>query len=188
MSKLADIQRLLLHIRLKLSEHLMDAGMTIDDAEFPSKIEDLNRITQMLAFSIRELKSARHAANAREQNLWNIPRDKRYAPAAAVAGQQREIGNLMREAAETQAVAEKLLGRIYRGSEMEGVHTVAELLEKFTEHDTSVAELSVPNHPAYVPASQAHLHASPEAAVVMAYVALRGLVIGWKRLTDKVRS
>ncbi len=114
---------------------------------------------------------------AREQNLWSFPRDKRYAVATSIAEQQREVANLIREAAETQAVVEKLLGRIYGGSEMEGVHTVAELLEKFTEHDASVVELSVPNHPAYVPASRAHVHASAEPAVVMAYVALRGLVI-----------
>jgi hypothetical protein len=85
MSKLADIRRLLLHLRLKLIEHVGDRGLTVDDPEFPRKIEELNRMNQMLGLSIRELKSAQHAAAAREQNLWNIPRDKRYGPATSVA-------------------------------------------------------------------------------------------------------
>jgi len=185
MSKLAEMQRLLLHLRLKVMEHLMDPDLHIEDLEFLRKMEDLNRITQMLAFSIRELKNPPPAALAREQHLWKIPREKRYGPAASVADQQWEVIELMREAAATQAAVEELLGRIYSGSEMEGVHTFAELLDQFTVHDPSVAELSVPNYPAYVPASQAHLHASAETAVVMAYVALRGLVIIAKRVTDR---
>jgi len=185
MSKLADIRRLLSHLRLKLIEHSGDRGLTIDDPEFPRKIEELNRMNQTLGLSVRDLKSAQHAAALREQNLRNIPRDKRYGPAASVADQQREINELMREAAEIQGLVEKLLGRICIGNEMEGLHTVAELIGQATEHESGTAEQALPSNPAYVPASQAHFHASPETAVIMAYVAIRGLVLISKKIANK---
>jgi hypothetical protein len=188
MSKLADIRSLLLRLRLKLVEHSGDRGLTVDDPEFTRKIEELNRMNHTLGLSVRELKNAQHGAAAREQNLWNIPRDKRYGPAASVANQQREIDELIREAAEIQRLVEKLLGRICTGNEMEGVHTVAELIGQATEHETSTAEQTLPDNPAYVPYSQAHFHASPETAVIMAYVALRGCVLIGKKIADKIRS
>jgi len=188
MDKVADIRSLLLHLRLKLVEHSADRGLTVDDAEFPRKIEELNRMNQTLGLSARDLKSAQHAAAAREQGLRNIPRDKRYAPAASVADQQREINELIREATEIQRLVEKLLGRICTGNEMEGVHTVAELIGQATEHETGTAEQVIPDKPAYVPHSQAHLPASPETAVIMAYVAIRGLVLISKKLAAKIPS
>ena len=116
------------------------------------------------------------------------PRDKRYGPAASVADQQREIDELIREAAEIQRLVEKLLGRICTGNEMEGVHTVAGLIGQATEHETGTAAQALPDNPAYVPYSQAHFHASPETAVIMAYVALRGCVLIGKKIAAKVRS
>lgn len=144
-------------------------------------------MNETLGLAVRDLKSALHLATVREQNLWDIPRDKRYGPAASVADQQREINELMREAAETQGLVEKLLGRICSGNEMEGVHTIAELIGQATEHE-SVTEQALPGHPAYVPASQAHFHASPETAVIMAYVAVRGLVLIGKKIAGRIRS
>ena len=188
MSKLADIRRLLLHLRLKLIEHVGERGLTVDDPEFPRKIEELNRMNQMLGLSVRDLKSAQHAAAAREQNLWNIPRDKRFGPAASVADQQREINELIREAAEIQRLVEELLGRVCIGNEMEGVHIVAELIGQATENEGGTAEQPIPDNPAYVPHSQAHFHASPETAVIMAYVAIRGLVLICKKISARIRS
>jgi hypothetical protein len=188
MNKLADIRRFLLGLRLKLIEHSGDRGLTVDDPEFTRKIDELNRMNQSLGLSIRDLKSAQHAAAAREQNLWNIPRDKRYGPKASVTDQQREIDELIREADEIQRLVEKLLGRICTGNEMEDVHTVAELIGQATEHESGSAEQALPNSPAYVPHGQAHFHASPETAVIMAYVAIRGLVLISKKIAAMIRS
>ena len=146
MGELADIRRLLLHVRLKLTEHLGNRGLTIDGPEFPRKIEELNHMNQTLGLSVRDLKSAQHAAAVREKSLWNIPRDKRYGPAASVADQQREIKELIRETGEIQGLVEKLLGSIRSGDEMEGVHTAAELIGKATEHDSGAAEQALPSH------------------------------------------
>ena len=188
MSKLADITRLLSHLRLKLIEYCGEKGLTVDDPEFPRKIEEVNRMNETVGIAIRDLKSALHGANAREQNLWKIPRDKRYGPTAQVKDRQREINELMRDAAEIQGLVEKIIGKIFSGNEMEGVHTVAELIEQSTGHETGTAEQAVPGHPAYVPASQAHFSASPENAVIMAYVALRGLVLISKKISNGIRS
>lgn len=188
MSKLADIRTLLLRLRLKLVEDSGATGLTVGDPEFTRKIEELNRMSRTLGLSIRDLKSAHHATAAREQNLWNIPRDKRYGPTASVAGQQREINELISEAAEIQRLVEKLIGRICTGNEMEGVHTAAELIGQVTEHDTGAAEQAIQDKPAYVPHNQAHFHPSPETAVIMAYVAVRGLVLISKKIAAKIRS
>jgi hypothetical protein len=188
MSKLADIRRVLSHLRLKLIEHSGDRGLTIDDPEFLRKIEELDRMSQTLRISIRDLKTAQNAASAREQNLWKIPRDKRYAPAASVKDEQREIDQLLRDAAEIQGLVENFIGRICSGNEMEGFHTVAELIGHATEHDSGTTEQPLPGHPAYIPASQAQFHASPETAVIMAYVAIRGLVLISKKISAKIRT
>jgi len=188
MSKVADIGRLLSHLRLSLVQHFGDRGLTIDDPEFPREIEGLNRMNSLLALSLRDLKSARHLANAREQSLKNIPRDKRFGPAASVADQQREIDQLIREAAEIQKLVEALLKRVAMGDEMEGVHTVAELIEKVTSHEPGGAEQVVPDHPAYVPYVPGGFQGSPESAVMMAYVAIRALVLIVKKRKNKNRS
>lgn len=188
MSKLADIGRLLSHLRLKLIEHLGDGGLTVDDPEFPRKIEALNRMNQSLGISVRDLATAQHAMAARERGLWNTPRDRRYGAAASVKDQQRQIGELLRDAAEIQAMVEKLLGGICRGNEMEGVHNVAELIGKVTQQESGTTEQPVPGHPSYIPAGQATSHANPETALIMAYVAIRGLVLISKKIMDKVRT
>jgi hypothetical protein len=186
MSRLADIGRLLLHLRLRLIEECGDQGLTVDDPEFPGKIEELHLMSEVLRISTRDLKSSLHAANAREQRLRDIPRENRFGPAASVKDEKRVINELMREAAEIQRLVEGLIGRIYSGNEMEGVHSIAELIEKMTGHEP-VTEQVAGSGLAYVPAAQAHFHASPEAAVIMAYVALRGLVLVAKKITNKRR-
>lgn len=187
MSKLADIGRLLSHLRLKLIQYSGEQGLTVGDPEFPRKIDELNRMNETVGLSMRELKSALHAANLREQGLWTIPRDNRYGPTASAKDQKRQIDDLLRDAAEVQALVEKLLGRICSGNEMEGVDTVAKLIELATGHESGTAEQVLPKYPAYVPASQAHLQASPENAVIMAYVAIRGLVIVSKKIAARIR-
>jgi hypothetical protein len=184
MSKVAEIGRLLSHIRLKLIEHCSDNGLTVDDPEYPRKIEELSRMNEMLGLSVRDLKSALHGVTARRQGMWDVPRDKRYGQAVSIADQQREINELLREATETRALSEKLFGRIYSGDEMEGVHTFAELMDKVCGDGSATIH---PDQPAYIPATQAHFHASPETAVIMAYVAIRGLVLLGKRGADKTR-
>ncbi len=118
MSKLADIRTLLLRLRLKLVADSGATGLTVGDPEFTRKIEELNRMSHTLGLAVRELKSAHHVTAAREQNLWNIPRDNRYGPTASVAGQQRDINELISEAAEIQRLVEKLIGRICAGNEL----------------------------------------------------------------------
>jgi hypothetical protein len=188
MSKIADTGRLIPHIRLSLVRHFGDRGLTIDDPEFPRETEELNRMNSMLVLSIRDLKSARHAANAREQGLWNIPRDKRYGPASSLADQQREIDQLIRDAADIQKQIEDLLKRVVSGNEMEGVHTIAELIEKVAGHESGGAEQVVPDHPAYVPYAPGHFQASPESAAMMAYVAIRALVLIVKKRKNQNRA
>lgn len=188
MSKVTDTRRVLEHIRLKLTQHLAARGLTIDDPEFPRKIEELNSISRTLAISLRDLKSARHSANAREQNLWKIPRDKRFGPASAVADQQKEIDQLIREAAEIQRLVEDLIDRVIGGNEMDGIHNIAELIEKVSGHESGGAEHVVPDRPAYVPYSPGHFQASPESAVIMVYVALRALVLVSKKVAAKIKS
>src|SRR5271156_988631 len=188
MSKVTDTRRVLEHIRLKLTQHLAARGLTIGDPEFPHKIEELNSISRVLAISLRDLKSAKHSANAREQNLWKIPRDKRYGPASSIAGQQKEIDELIREAAEIQRLVEDLIDRVIGGNEMEGIHNIAELIEKVSGHESGGAEHVVPDRPAYVPYSPGHFQASPESAVIMVYVALRALVLVSKKVVAKIKS
>jgi hypothetical protein len=89
MSKLVDIRTLLSHLHLKLIQYSGERGLTVDEPDFASKIEELSRMNQTLGWAVRDLKSAQHGATVRE--LWNISREQRYGPASSVAGQQREI-------------------------------------------------------------------------------------------------
>ncbi len=187
MSKLTDIRALLAHIRIKLTPHLGDRGLTVDDPEFPRRIEELNSMNRTLGIALRDLKTAQHSAAARERNLWNIPRDKRYGPASSVADQQKEIHELSRDAAEIQKLVEDLLKRVASGNEMEGLHTIAELIEKVSPHESG-GEQVVPDRPAYVPYSPGHFQASPESAVIMTYVAIRALVVVSRKVITKLKS
>jgi excisionase family DNA binding protein len=68
-------------------------------------------------------------------------------PAASVADQQREINELIREAAEIQRLVEELLGRICTGNEMEGVHTVtvSDVAELLNISERQVYKLAAEN-------------------------------------------
>jgi len=184
MSKLTEIRALLWQMRLKVTKHLGAKGLTIEDPEFLREIEELSVMNQTLEIPLRDLGSAQHAASALEQNLKKIPRDKRYGPAASVAGQQKEIDDLIREAVELRRLLEDLLTRVASGNKMEETHTVGELLEKAFGHEHKT-EQGASDRPAIVPREQ--MHGSLESAVIMVFVLSKAVVVTVKKLMGKRR-
>jgi hypothetical protein len=188
MSKLSDIRNILVKLNLQLIPLCGDKGLTVDDPEYTRKLDELGRINETLRLCIRDLNSARHGLAAQQQGLWKIPFDKRFAAAASTADRLREANELIRLAGEIQRLAEDILGRICSGNEMEGFHTIAELIGHATGHEGATEQPDIPGGgPAYVPHNQT-MHASPEAAVIMAYVAIRGLVLIGQKIAAKIKA
>ena len=95
MSTLNAITAHLFKIRSALVSHPVFArgsGVAIDDPAYVREAEELERLSDSLDILIRNLRNHQNLLSAREQELWNVPRDRRYAVASSI-GHSRRMHN-----------------------------------------------------------------------------------------------
>ena len=154
--------------------------MPVDDPGYATEMQALDRLGHRLELLMRELNSKQHQLDARERNLWNIPRDQRYGPAASVAQQQAEVNELIRAASELRKLLEDLIQRSGLISQGDVVSGIGELIKRVYEQAHEHHE-GIPSSPSYIPTSPGQFQASPDAALITVFVAMRALQLLWKK-------
>ncbi|MGD0569985.1 MAG: hypothetical protein ABSA78_16410 [Candidatus Sulfotelmatobacter sp.] len=185
MSTLKSISVSLVRIRQALLVHPVftrGTGVPVDDPAFTREVEELDRMSERLDILIRNVRNHQQLASAQEQGLWNIARERRYAPASAVRHQQAEAESLMRAAAELRELLDELMRRNGMVSDGDIADKVGEIIKQWHERAhsfTHAGHVSNPNAPSYLPAG--HFEATPEAATIAVYAALRALAYFLKK-------
>ncbi len=186
MSTLNTITAHLLKIRQALVGHPVFArgsGVAVDDPAYAREAEELDRMSDSLDLLIRNLRNHQHLLSAREQGLWNVPRDRRYAAASSIAQQQADVQRLIQAANELRRLLDDLLRRNGTVSEGDIADKVGEFIKQWYErahasqHSTEVGHN--PGAPSCLPPGQ--FQASPEAATIAVYAALRALAYFMKK-------
>jgi hypothetical protein len=190
MSTLNTITAHLFKIRQTLVSHPVFArgsGVAVDDPANVREAEELERLSDSLDLLLRNLRNHQPLLSAREQGLWNIPRDRRYAAASSVGQEQADVQRLMQAANELRRLLDDLLRRNGTVSEGDVADKVGEFVKQWYErahasqHSTEVGHN--PGAPSYLPPGQ--FQASPEAATIAVYAALRALAYFMKRKKGK---
>ena len=186
MSTLNTITAQLLKIRQTLVGHPVFArgsGAVVDDPAYAREAEELDRMSGSLDLLIRNLRNHEHSLSARERNLWNTPRDRRYAAASSIGQGQADVQRLMQTANELRVLLDDLLRRNGTMSEGDIADKIGEFIKQWHErahasqHSTQVGHN--PGAPSYLPPGQ--FQASPEAATIAVYAALRALAYFMKK-------
>ncbi len=186
MSTLNTIAAHLFKIRQALVSHPVFArgtGVAIDDSAYVREAEELERLSDTLDLLIRNLKNHQNLLSAREQGLWNVPRDRRYAAASSIGQQQADAQRVMQTANELRRLLDDLLRRNATVNDGDIADKVGEFIKQWHErahssqHSTEVGHH--PGGPAYLPPGQ--FQASPEAATIAVYAALRALAYYMKK-------
>lgn len=188
MSTLNDITIQLIHIKQAIVEHPVftrGSGVPVDDPAYAREAEELERMSERLNILIRNVRNHLHLQSAKEQGLWNVPRDLRYGAATAVGQQQAEAQRLLQAALDLRRLLDALMRRNGLVSEGEIAEKVGEFIKEWHEkwHSSPHAtHAGAPGVPSYVPPlSPGHFQASPEAATIAVYAALKALAYFLKR-------
>jgi hypothetical protein len=182
-SSLTNLMGLLFEIRRQILLHpvfVRGTGVPVDDPGYATEMETLDRLSQRLDLVMRELKNKQHGLDARERNLWNIPRDQRYGPASSVAQQQEDVAKLIRTACELRKLIEELMQRSGLISQSDMVSSACDLINQYYEQAHEYHE-SVPSIPFFIPKSPEQFQASPQAALIAVFVAMRALQFLYKK-------
>ncbi len=181
MKSLAPIQAQLDLINLQLIQHpifFRGAGVPVDDPGYVEEASQLESLSQKLAILVRELNHRMHFLSVQEQDIWKVPRDQRYSRTQSIDQQQESTRDLLRTAAEVQKHLEDMIresGLLTAGEVAKGVgEIITNLYEQ--SHHIEVTGLSTP---VYKPLVPGQFNASPEAATIAAFVALRAWI--WLR-------
>lgn len=186
MSSLSDVSANLLQIRQAILMHPVftrGTGVTVDDPAYAREADQLERMSERLDILIRNVSNHQHLLSAREQGLWNVPRDRRYGAASAIAQQQADTQRVMQTAADLRTLLDQLMRRNGLVSDGDIADKVGEFIQQWHErahssHHTGHAGPH-PGGPAYLPPGE--FQATPEAATIAVYAALRALAYFLKR-------
>ena len=190
MSTLNTIAAHLFKIRQTLVSHpvfVRGTGVAVDDSAYVRVAEELDRLSDALDLLIRNVRNHQNLLSVREQGLWNVPRDRRYAAASSIGQQQADAQRVMQTANELRKLLDDLLRRNGTVSEGDIADKVGEFIKQWHErahashHSTEVGHN--PGAPSYLPPGQ--FQASPEAATIAVYAALRALAYFMKKRTGK---
>jgi hypothetical protein len=176
----------LLKIRQALVGHPVFArgsGVPVDDPAYVREADELERLSDSLDLLVRNIRNHQHLLSARERGLWNIPRDQRYGPASSIAQQHAEVQRLLVTANELRRLLDDLLRRNAKISEGDIADKVGEFIKQWYERAHVSHQASLVGHnpgtPSYLPPGQ--FEASPEAATIAVYAALRALAYFMKK-------
>ena len=179
MTTLGSLRMALLQIRQRLIQHpvlLRGHGVPRDDASYSTEIAELDRLANWLALILRDLKSHGHMLNAREQGLWNIPRERRWVDASRLRQQDAELAGVLELAAEVQRLLEDIIRKSGLLSSADAVANIGELIDKlYHQAHTGYLVGDLGGGPVYAPYRPGQFEASPESAVIMVFVVLTAL-------------
>lgn len=188
MSTLSDITFQLLHMKQAILAHPVftrGTGVPIDDPAYAREAEELDRMSERLNILIRNVRNHQHFLSAKEQGLWNVPRDLRYGAATAIGQQQVEAQRLLQAASDLRRLLDELMRRNGLVSEGEIAEKVGDFIKEWHEKSHSLPHAShpgAPGVPSYLPPlSPGYFQASPEAATIAVYAALKALAYFLKR-------
>ncbi len=186
MADLPFIRARLQHIRQGLTPFLLVylVGAPEKDEASRRTIE-LERIADQLALIIRDLQSSQQLIQARQEALYNVPRDSRWSEAQSLNQQDRALGDLIKEAEGLAQSVRDILDRNGLLSPIQKGMRLKDLVENFEKnqaqmHATS-AFLSQPRFPT--------IHRQTETGVEVGFSSLVPVLIfaylGIKQLTHK---
>ena len=177
---LGELKMALIQIKGKLIQHPVfsrGAGLPVDDPGSTTEIEELNRLGVRLSIIVRELRNKSASLTGREAGLWGMKPDQRYLAKASIRGQQAELQEVLRLAAEIQKLLDDLIrknGLLEEGEIAKGVSEFLEHVYHDAHHHTEVH--SNPSQLSYIPAPAAgHFAGSLEGLTIWIFVALRAL-------------
>ena len=186
MSTLSTITAHLINIRQALLAHPVftrGTGVAVDDPGYAREAEELERMSDKLDILIRNVRNHQHLLCAQEQGLWNVPRERRFGAAAAISQQQGEAQRLMQAAADLRKLLDEMMRRNGLVSDGDIADKVGEFIKQWHERAHSAQHAghagSHPGGPAYLPPG--HFQATPEAATIAVYAALRALAYFLKK-------
>ncbi|MGB9105114.1 MAG: hypothetical protein WCC59_10165 [Terriglobales bacterium] len=166
-SSINNLAHILLCIKHRLIQHpvfILGAGVPIDDPAFVRCTDELDHLSQRLDLLLRELRTREHLLRARERNLWNVPRESRYAPASSVRQQQASVRDLSKEAVEIRKLLDDLLMRSVNVSEGDAADKIGGAVKEWfhsREGQSFAAHTSTtPGGLAYMPYFAGQLQAS----------------------------
>ncbi len=136
-----------------------------------------------------DLKSQSHLLRAREQNLGNIPRERRWVPRSRIRQQDTDLARVLEAAAEIQQLLEDLIRRSGLVSQGDAAADIGDLINKLYQQSHSGHLIGDPSGgPAYHPYQPGQFEASPEAAAIVVFIALRALGQLFKRAREGTAS
>jgi hypothetical protein len=188
MSTLNDLTNQLTRIQQRIVAHPVfgrGTGLPVDNPGYVREADELERMSAELDIVIRNTSSHLHLLSANQQGLWNVPRERRYSAAASIHQQQLDADRLMRTANDVRKLLNDLMRRSGRVSDGDIADKVGEFIKHWHEthsHQTGHSE-PVPHAPAYLPPG--HFQASPEAATIAVYAALRALAYFLRKRKDR---
>jgi hypothetical protein len=186
MGTLGSLYMALLDIRRRLLQHpvfVRGRGVSVDDPAYPTEIRDLDRLSERLALILRELRNQGHLLRAREQNLWNVPRDRRWVAASSIRQQNTELAKVLELASEIQRLLEDLIRKSGLIGQGDAAANIGELIGKLYQqsHSSALVGDQGGHGPVYLPYQAGQFQASPEAATILVFIALRAFTYLFKR-------
>jgi hypothetical protein len=186
-STLGELKMALVHIKGKLFQHPVftrRAGLPIDDSGRTRELEELDALNFQLSIVIRELRNKSNSLTGRQASLWGMRPEDRYRAAASIRGQQAEVQEVLRLAAEIQQMLEDLIrnsGLIPEGDVAEGL---AKFIEQMYHQAHTHGEVhNVPDRLSYVPApAHGEFGGSIEGVTILVFMALHAYTYALKHL------
>jgi hypothetical protein len=188
MSTLNDLTNQLTRIQQRIVAHPVfgrGTGVPVDDPGYAREADELERMSAELNLVIRNVSSHLHLLSAKKRGLWSVPRDRRYSAAASVDQQQLDSDRLLRTATDVRRLLDELMRRNGRVSDGDIADKVGEFIKQWHEtHSHHGVHSEAPTGaPSYLPPG--HFQASPEAATIAVYAALRALAYFLRKRSDR---
>ena len=154
------------------------SGTSVEDPAHFRELEELEKLRLRLSLIVRELQSRSNSLTARQNNIRKVPHESRFTEAASIRGQQFEISEVLKLAAQIQELLEDML----RKSGLMSTGELAENVGKFIEK--AYKELRSHGEVADVPGQLEYRTITKEMGVDWATAAVfmgLSVYIRWKR-------
>lgn len=120
------------------------SGTGIDDPAHFRELEELERLSVRLSLIVRELQSRSNLLTARQNNIRKVPHETRFTEQASIQGQQFEVSEALKLAAQIQELLESMLRKSGLMSTGEMAENIGKFIEKAYKEFRTHGEVSDP--------------------------------------------